>query len=202
VQAETFQNTTIIVVLDVSYHPKDEDVVQKVGPSHQDPAADLSCSLLPGIQLRRQSACQLPNYDTAFASQTDVANSCWAEHRDLFYAVADSACTLLLCPTLLALQIVQYMTVDYGMEFCDFYGARCNRQLVETCRVKAVQQIPKDVKMSWVEHKVPIPPKGYSSASHMQSSPDTASPEANSPAASAAAAAAATPAAISFPFDV
>jgi hypothetical protein len=30
-QAETFQNTTIIILLDVSYHPKDEEVVHKVG---------------------------------------------------------------------------------------------------------------------------------------------------------------------------
>jgi hypothetical protein len=91
------------------------------------------------------------------------------------------------------------MTVDYGMEFCDYYGARCNRQLVETTRVKAVQQIPKDIKMSWVEHKVPIPPKGYSASAHVQSAPDVASPAANSPAASVAAASTATPAAISFP---
>lgn len=61
-------------------------------------------------------------------------------------------------------QVVQYLTVDYGKEFCDYYGARCNRQMIETCRVKAVGEVPSSVKMDWVEHKVPIPPKGHQEA--------------------------------------
>ena len=31
-QAETFQNTTIIIVMDVAHHPRDSDLVEKVGP--------------------------------------------------------------------------------------------------------------------------------------------------------------------------
>lgn len=30
VQAETFQNTTVIIVLDIAHHPRDEPVVDKV----------------------------------------------------------------------------------------------------------------------------------------------------------------------------
>jgi hypothetical protein len=78
---------------------------------------------------------------------------------------------------------VQYLTIDYGKEFCDYYGARCNRHMIETCRVKPVSEIPSSVKLDWVEHKVPIAPKGQAAAAATASAPPPA-----------AAAAAATPA--------
>lgn len=74
----------------------------------------------------------------------------------------------------LSLQVVQLLTVDYGKEFCDFYEARCNRQMIETCRVKAVDEIPSSVKMDWVEHKLPIAPKGYQEPAAAASTGSTA----------------------------
>lgn len=75
------------------------------------------------------------------------------------------SCCLLAAADCWLLQVVQFLTVDYGIEFCDYYGARCNRQMIETCRVKQVPDIPSSVKLSWVEHKVPIPIKGQGGAS-------------------------------------
>jgi len=62
-------------------------------------------------------------------------------------------------------QAIQYLTVDYGREFCDYYGARCNRHMIETCRVKSVTEIPKSVSMSWVQYKMPLDPRGAGASS-------------------------------------
>lgn len=75
-------------------------------------------------------------------------------------------------------QVVEYLTIDYGAEFCDYYGARCNRHMIETCRVKHVPEIPESVKMGWVEHKVPIAPKGHSASAAAASAPAVSSPAA------------------------
>lgn len=55
-----------------------------------------------------------------------------------------------------SLQAVEFLTIDYGMEFCDYYGARCNRPMIETCRVKSVPEIPPSVQLSWLPYKVPL----------------------------------------------
>jgi hypothetical protein len=77
---------------------------------------------------------------------------------------------------------VQYLTIDYGKEFCDYYGARCNRQMIETCRVKRVNEIPSSVKLDWVEHKVPIALKGQAAAAATASAPPAAAAAAATPA--------------------
>lgn len=82
---------------------------------------------------------------------------------------------------MLLLQVVQFLTVDYGIEFCDYYGARCNRQMIETCRVKQVPEIPSSVKLSWVEHKVPIPIKGQGQGASAAAAPQAPSPLAEAP---------------------
>ena len=46
--------------------------------------------------------------------------------------------------------------------------------MIETCRVKPVNEIPSSVKLDWVEHKVPIAPKGQAAAAATASAPPAA----------------------------
>lgn len=77
--------------------------------------------------------------------------------HDTAACLASTAVTLLMHVWPIVPQVVQYLTVDYGAEFCDFYGARCNRNMIETSRAKSVPEVPPSLKLSWVDYKLPIP---------------------------------------------
>lgn len=55
-----------------------------------------------------------------------------------------------------ALQVVQYLTIDYGLEFCDFYGARCAKHQVESIKVTRLARVPAKVEMSWMPFRLPL----------------------------------------------
>ena len=100
------------------------------------------------------SSCMLPHAHLLMLnSHLTSHRTCAAVHGWAVKALRSPWCVLLL-------QTVQFLTVDYGQEFCDYYGARCNRQNIETCRVKAVSEVPPSTKMSWVQHKLPLAPSG------------------------------------------
>lgn len=108
----------------------------------------------------------------------------WFYHLHLLCGSAVTTAVLawvVVCCCCWLLQVVQFLTVDYGIEFCDYYGARCNRQMIETCRVKQVPDIPSSVKLSWVEHKVPIPIKGQGTSAAAAATPLAPSPLAEAP---------------------
>lgn len=51
---------------------------------------------------------------------------------------------------------MQYLTIDYGLEFCDYYGARCNKHSIESMRVSREDGISPTVKMTWMPFRLPL----------------------------------------------